>query len=125
MQGNLSKAYKTIVQKELAVNDKIRALLDKHPSSSTMILQDQDITQQIHKLQDTVEWNKLAPPGALHKVIRAKKAGRAADQYGLSILEHLKPILEPPEIWDLYDRMVWVSRTFNLSTTLRCSQSNK
>ena len=106
MQGNLSKAYKTIVQKGLATEDKIRALREKHPSSPTMILQDHDITQQIHTLQDTVEWNKLAPPSALHKVIRAKKAGRAADQYGLRIRKHLKTILEPPEIWDLYDRIV-------------------
>ena len=88
MQGNLSKAYKTIVQKGLATEDKIRALREKHTSSPTMILQDHDITQQIHTLQDTVEWNKLAPPSALNKVIRAKKAGRAADQYGLRIREH-------------------------------------
>ena len=106
LQGNLSKAYKTIVQQGLATDDKISALRDKHPSTPTMILQDQDIMQQIHSLQDTVEWDKLAPPSALHNVIRAKKAGRAADQHGLRVREHLKPILDSPDIWDLYDRVV-------------------
>ncbi len=46
-QGNLSKAFKTIVQKGLATEDKIQVLRDKHPSSPTILLQDQDILQDI------------------------------------------------------------------------------
>jgi hypothetical protein len=43
LQGNLSKAYRTIVQKGLAQDDKIQLLRDKHPSSAMYNLQDQEI----------------------------------------------------------------------------------
>ncbi len=57
-------------------------------------------------MQDNIDWDEIAPPRTLQRVIRTKKAGRAADRYGLRIREHLKIILEKPDIWILYDKTV-------------------
>ncbi len=107
MQGNLSKAYKTIVQKGLATEDTIQVLRDKHPSVPVLSLQDQHILQDIQTLQASMDWDELASPSTIHKVIRTKKAGRAADRFGFRIREHLKIVLEKPENKDLYDKHVW------------------
>jgi hypothetical protein len=54
LQGNLSKANKTLVQKGLAAEDKIQVLRDKHPSVSVFKFDPQEILQQVHTLQDSV-----------------------------------------------------------------------
>jgi hypothetical protein len=106
VQGNLSKAYKTIVQKGLATEDKIQVLRDKHPSASVLQLHDQELLQAIKTIQSSVDWDELAPPRTIHKVICTKKAGRAADRFGFRIREHLKIVLEKPDNRDLYDKIV-------------------
>ena len=85
MQGNLSKAYKTLVQKGLAAEDKIQILRDKHPSVSVLNLSPQEILQQVKILQHSVDWDEFAPPSTINKVIRTKKAGRAPDRFGFCI----------------------------------------
>ena len=107
LQGNLSKAYKTLVQKGLAAEDKIQVLRDKHPSVSVFKFDPQEILQQVHTLQDSVDWDELAPPRTINKVIRTKKAGRAPDRFGFRIREHLKIVLEKPANSDLYDKAVF------------------
>ena len=57
-------------------------------------------------MQDNIDWDEIAPPRTLQRVIRTKKAGRAPDRYGFRIREHLKIILEKPDNWILYDKTV-------------------
>jgi hypothetical protein len=47
LQGNLSKAYKTIIQKELTTGDKIPVLRDQHLSAPTFVIQEQELLQVI------------------------------------------------------------------------------
>jgi hypothetical protein len=66
LQGNLSMACKTIVQKGLAAEEKLQVLPYKHPCTPTMILQDQDLLQEIQHLQDKIDLDELVPPSTLH-----------------------------------------------------------
>ncbi len=117
LQGNLSKAYKTLVRKGLATEDKIQVLRDKHSSSSTILLQDQDILQDTRYLQDTIDWSELVLPRTICEVVQTKKAGRAADCNGIRIREHIKIILEKSDNFLLYCKLVlqpMIQGTFKL-----------
>jgi hypothetical protein len=105
-KGNVGKASRRLAQAGYVTEDPIDKLRAKHPHSKSPDLSEHEASGLIQQIRDSVDWDKTVSAQAFHRMLNAKKGGRAPDRYGLRMREHLKIVMEKPQNSDLYMSLV-------------------